>query len=181
MLCSQRWCPGPWGITANVYEHGEQANEANDEIRLDEGVTFGVPCCWRRVVYGRRRRLRSPSPSRRATASSSELRKLSSRTTLPGVPLVLVSPDSEAAEWWVQPLAQPTEPGRYVVAAHFGNSTTPQGTPFHLMVLMVPSDRDAKLMAEQQVFKQLPTGLAMSEANSSTSQVRRRSNRSACE
>ncbi len=84
-------------------------------------------------------------------------------TTLPGVPLVLVSPDGEAAEWWVQPLTQPTSSGRYVVAAHFGNSTTPQGTPFHLMVLMVPSDRDAKLMAEQQVFKQLPTGLAMSK------------------
>jgi hypothetical protein len=84
-------------------------------------------------------------------------------TSMPGVPVVLVSADGEVAEWWVQPPAKATAPGRYAVAAYFGNSKTPQGTPFLVTVLMVPSEREAKLVAEGQVFKQLPTGLAMAK------------------
>jgi hypothetical protein len=84
-------------------------------------------------------------------------------TNVPGVPVVLVSADSEVAEWWVQPQPKPTTPGRYAVAAYFGNSKTPQGTPFLVTVLMMPSEREARLVAEGQVFKQLPTGLAMAK------------------
>ncbi|MBI2479005.1 MAG: hypothetical protein HYV60_10350, partial [Planctomycetia bacterium] len=84
-------------------------------------------------------------------------------TTTPGVPLVLVTVEGEKAEWWVQPLAKAIAPGRYAVAAHIGNSKTPQGTPFQVTVLIVPSERDANLITEQQVFTQLPAGLAMSK------------------
>ena len=84
-------------------------------------------------------------------------------TNVPGVPVVLVSEDGAAAEWWVQPQPKATTPGRYAVAAHFGNSKTPQGTPFLVTVLVVPSERDAKLVAEGQVLKQLPTGLPLAK------------------
>lgn len=84
-------------------------------------------------------------------------------TTAPGVPLLLVTAEGETVEWWVQPLAKTTEPGRHVVAAHFGNAKTPQGKPFQVLVLMAPNERTAEIMAKQQVFSQLPKGFVMSK------------------
>lgn len=83
-------------------------------------------------------------------------------TTKPGIPLVLVSADETTVEWWVQPLAKAIRPGRYTVAAHFGNSKTPQGQPFQVTVLLAPSERTAESMVKQQVFSKLPTGFVMS-------------------
>ncbi|MCA9123173.1 MAG: hypothetical protein H6822_00225 [Planctomycetaceae bacterium] len=84
-------------------------------------------------------------------------------TTQPGVPLVLVAADQENTEWWVQPLAKSPEPGRHTVKAYFGNSQTPQGKPFLMMVMVAPNERTAEIMTKQQVFTQLPKYLLTSE------------------
>ncbi|MCA9143792.1 MAG: hypothetical protein KDB05_13440 [Planctomycetales bacterium] len=84
-------------------------------------------------------------------------------TTQPGVPLVLVAAEEENSEWWVQPIHKSSVPGRRSIAAYFGNSQTPQGKPFQVMVMMAPDERTAEIMAKQQVFTQLPKGLVTSK------------------
>lgn len=84
-------------------------------------------------------------------------------TTQPGFPLVLVAAEEKTVEWWVQPAPQVSKPGRYAVAAHFGNSQTPQGKPFHAMVVLVPDEDLAKAMAKQQVLERLPKGMMTSQ------------------
>ncbi len=104
-------------------------------------------------------RVLSPTPD----AIVGRVAEIVFETTKPGVPVVLIAAESETVEWWVQPTPNVTKPGRYSVAAHFGNSKTPQGTPFHAVVVLMPNEDLAKALVKQQVIERLPQGLETSK------------------
>lgn len=76
-------------------------------------------------------------------------------------PVVLVRSDSPNDAWWVQLSDKPNKEGKFVARAHFGNDTTPEGTPFRMVVLLV--DKNAAGYEAGTSLKQLPPGIKRSK------------------
>lgn len=80
----------------------------------------------------------------------------------PGFPIVLVRADQPGCLWWAQEWAVSTSPSHFKAAVRFGNDKTPNGSGFHVIVLMVPQAEDAEKFAPGNAFKDLPGNFARS-------------------
>jgi hypothetical protein len=84
-------------------------------------------------------------------------------TTGKGYPVVWVGAAGKEVEWWTQPTTKSSAAGRFTIRCHFGNDKTPNGTVFHVVSMLAPTQADAELLIKKQVFTRLPAGLPFSK------------------
>lgn len=79
-----------------------------------------------------------------------------------GWPVVVVRCQSAKEPWWVQPAVEEVEKGQFTGRAYFGNSDTPAGTRFSVVVLLARDRNTAHAFKAGTTMKALPAGLPRS-------------------
>jgi hypothetical protein len=84
-------------------------------------------------------------------------------TRTSGWPVVVVRDMSAGSVWWVQERGRLRNGNEFVAVAHFGNQSTPPGTPFEIVVLSLSNADEASHFSVGSTLKELPSGIACSE------------------
>lgn len=88
--------------------------------------------------------------------------QLYAQTTAPGWPVVLVRSSFDDEEWWAQPISG--RRGAQITArVHFGNDTTPRGTAFSMVILLLDGYEEAVRFRTARRFKEIPKGIRRSQ------------------
>lgn len=82
-----------------------------------------------------------------------------------GWPVVLVQPELPGEPWYVQPAVTKLNPdGTFSTQVYIGNTTTPPGTQFRIVVILAKSHAQAQhSFPEGKMLKALPAGLPESQ------------------
>lgn len=76
-------------------------------------------------------------------------------------PVVLVRSAESNSQWWVQPEPKLTGDGNFTTSARFGNTKTPAGTRFKMLVIF-PTKTQASAYRPTEPVKQLPKDISHS-------------------
>jgi hypothetical protein len=96
-------------------------------------------------------------------ATVAEVEEFEGRLTIGGWPVIVVRPLAEGQPWWVQPEIEEVADGQFTGRAHFGNTDTPKGSKFVLVVLVLKTKEEASKYKSGTTLKNLPADLPPKE------------------